>query len=656
MNEPLSPLQRAAVAFLLLLHLALGLGAVVQKSVTVDEIFHLTGGYCFNALGDFRVHPDNGVLPQRLHALPAVLMGAQPPRLEGNPYWQAADSYVLSYQFFYESGHDHWPLLLGARAMNSLFGVAVLLLVFAWARRLAGAAAGFTALGLGALSPTLLAHGPLATTDVAAALLLTASAGAFWSWLRNDGGGRLAVSAAVFGVACVTKYSAVLLLPIFGGLTVIHALTTPRSAWQPRRILLGLVAHGAAAVAIIWACFGFRYRALAPDLPTSEHFTTSWAWMLDRAGWQGSVLRAIAAARLLPEAFLWGYTHTYLGSLERGAYLAGEFSNTGWRSFFPLAFLWKSTPAELSSVLAIMAAAVLRRHRLAAWIVRLSPLLLLVAVYGGVALTSRLNIGHRHLLPLYPALFILAGVAVSRLAAWSRRPAWLGTGLGLAAQAVSALTCCPHFLAYFNVTAGGSDRAWRLLVDSSLDWGQDLRGLKIWLERQSGQPGSAPVYLSYFGSGEPAYYGLKVRRLPFVNGFKLATSYVPLEAGTYCISATTLVQVYSVVRGPWTLEWEKEYQQLRSLEPLFAEYATNPRRRAELERDAPADQWRRSWTRFDLLRFARLCHYLRVRHPEDHVGHSVLIYRLTAAEVAAATAGSLAEWQQAIERAAAGKP
>ena len=504
---------------------------------------------------------------------------------------------------------------------------------------------------LAALSPTLLAHAPIATTDVAAAFFMTASVGAFWVQLRARSVPRVLLSAGVFGLACVTKYSAVLLVPIFVLLVAVHLCTTPRTERHLGRLGAALAAHAVVAWVIIWACFGFRYHAAAPGLPPAEHFAATWNWMLDRAGWQGAVLRWTGGHRLLPEACLAGYTHTDLGSLERAAYLAGDYSNTGWRSFFPLAFLWKSTPAELAGLVAGGVAAGLGWRRLGPDLLRLAPLLALTGVYGAVALTSHLNIGHRHLLPMYPALFIATGAVVAYAAVRWHGRGWLLVGTLAGVQAIAVVGIFPHFLTYFNLFAGGPTGAWRLLVDSSLDWGQDLRGLKEWIDRHNSGAAAQPVFLSYFGSGEPAYYGLQARRLPFVNGFKLATPYVQLEAGLYCVSATTLVQVYSPLRGPWTLELEKEYQRLRSLEPLFAEYTANPPRRTELEREAPAEQWRRSWARHDLLRFARLCHYLRVRPPDAHVGHSILIHRLSAAEVAGATAGSLADWSTLIERA-----
>ena len=649
MNRPRSWQIIAGVATLLILHLGLSLWSVARQSITVDEIFHLTGGYCFNQLRDYRIHPDNGVLPQRLHALPAILSGAKPPPLEGNAAWENLEVGVVSYQFNYQSGNDHWPLLMQARIINAMFSLAVALLVFFWARALAGDGAGIVALALASFSPTLLAHGPLATTDMAAALFLNASVGAFWLQLWRPGIRWMAVSAGLFGAACVSKYSAVLLVPIMLALSALYFAVAPRETRRPRHLVASLVVHAIAAWVIIWACFGFRFAMFAPGLPGPDNFVPIWNALLEQAGWQGHAIRWMRDHRVLPGGFLWGYTQTYLGSLLRGAFLAGEYSNTGWPAFFPLAFLWKSTPAELGGFAAVMIAAGLYWRRLPPWLVRTAPLLALAAVYGIVAIRSHLNIGQRHLLPLYPILFIAIGGLVSRVASRQRAGIVLAVCV-VGAQALSAVRMFPHYLAYFNVFAGGPTNGRRLLVDSSLDWGQDLSRVKPWLDRHNPGPDAKPVYLSYFGSGEPAYYDIQARRLPFVNGFKITPPFVRLEAGIYLISATTLAQVYSPFRGPWTAEFEREFQEVRALEPLLDEYAHNPRRRAELEIDVPAEQWRRGWMRYDLLRFARLCHYLRERAPDDHLGYSILIYRLDRGEISAATAGSLDDWRRLIER------
>jgi hypothetical protein len=115
-----------------------------------------------------------------------------------------------------------------------------------------------------------------------------------------------------------------------------------------------------------------------------------------------------------------------------------------------------------------------------------------------------------------------------------------------------------------------------------------------------------------------------------------------------------LQHVYSSIRGDWTLELEREFQQLRAIESTLLAYQDDPRRRAELLRDAPAENWTTAWKRYELLRFARLCHYLRVRAPEGVVGHSIRIYRLTAEELRRAVGDSATEWQSLIERTVQG--
>ena len=125
-----------------------------------------------------------------------------------------------------------------------------------------------------------------------------------------------------------------------------------------------------------------------------------------------------------------------------------------------------------------------------------------------------------------------------------------------------------------------------------------------------------------------------------------------LSAGLYCVSATMLQQVYSPVRGNWTLGYEAEYQKLRTLETVLLAYQDDPTKRTELLREAPETNWTTAWKRFELLRFARLCHFLRVKPAITTMGHSILVFRLSADEVAAATGSSLKDWSALIERTA----
>jgi len=650
-----------AVAALLALHAALALWAVSGKSTTADELIHVTGGYAYWHLDDYRLHPENGILPQRWAALPAVFMAPPFPELKGNPYWKTSEVQAVGHPFFYETGHDHFPLLMAGRAMIVLFNVATGLLIFGWSRRLFGLPGAFVSLGLFVFSPNFLAHGALATSDACMTFFFLASVGAWWRHLHDGRHRWWWLSALVFGLACVAKYSAPLLLPMMVLMAVARAWTAPPLALWGRTFTtrggkfgaaaLSAIGHGLVAMGVIWVCYGFRYSAFNPALPPADHFIRPWEVLDLHIGLPGQVLRAFAAVHALPEAFLYGFAYVLETAQVRSAFLNGDYSTTGWPSFFPWAFALKTTLPVLAATALVAGLAARRWWRAPALVRRdlyhIAPLAALFAVYWAFSLTSHLNIGHRHILPTYPVLFVGAGA----LGAWlvSRRALPVAAAaVLLGGQVWEAARIAPHYLAYFNALGGGPENGHRHLVDSSLDWGQDLPGLKTWLDQNAD---GAPVFLAYFGTGEPDYYGIRARRLPFVNAFKIPQPYVRLEAGVYAISATMLEHVYSPIRGPWTLELEKEFQELRAVEPLFAAYVGDTQHRAELNRAATEAQWRRKWTRHDLLRFARLCHYLRARPPDAHIGYSVFLYRLSAAEVAAATAGSFSDWHALIEGA-----
>jgi hypothetical protein len=360
---------------------------------------------------------------------------------------------------------------------------------------------------------------------------------------------------------------------------------------------------------------------------------------------------------VLPQAWLAGLTQVLQHSHARAAFLNGEYSVTGWVHFFPFAFLVKTTVAFLLICLLTFGSALrsfavrLRAARFSeaiTWLRPATPLVVLFVVYWAMSLTSHLNIGHRHILPTYPFLFIVAG-SLGRWVNWGR-PLPAALVLVLASwHGVESLRIRPHYLAYFNQFAGGPDNGWRRLVDSSLDWGQDLPSLNAWLSRHN--PRNEPVFLSYFGSGEPTYENLKVKRLFSLGLTKTSTAYVPLEAGIFCISATLLVQVYSPTGGQWTDALEREYQLLRKTEPLFAEYTRNAGRRAELELTFPAERWSQLIERHEVLRLARLSQYLTLRGPDANAGYSILIFRVSADEVKRVT-GSTEDWQALIEETA----
>lgn len=654
MNAP-SLLRRPELFALLLLalHFAFALSGKREWSATSDEIAYVTAGHAYWGMNDYRLQPENGNLPQRWEGLPAWLGGAKLPP-GSNPYWSTSDVWALGHAYLYELGNDAGRILFRARAMNLCWSVACGWLVFAWSRRLFGDAGGLLSLAFYCFDPTFLAHGALATSDVCMTFFMLAAVGAWWRHLRDLSPRSGALSAVVFGLACVAKFSAVLLLPMFAIIAIVFRLTGGKL--PARRLLWSIVGHAGMAVLVIWASFGFRYAAAAPDAPARLQFINQWEPILAAVGWQGRVIGWLRDWHALPEAFLFGYNHVLAFAQQRAAFLDGEYGVTGWVRFFPLAFLYKST---LTLLLALVVAAAVTIHRwtrtAARWpadLRRVTPLLVLFVVYWAFSLTTHLNIGHRHILPIYPVLYIFVGAI-----GWRAVHAWRAAGVITlafgAAAAVEAFLIHPHELAYFNALAGGPKNGWRRLVDSSLDWGQDLPGLKRWLEANAF---GEPVYLSYFGAGDPDYYGLRITRLPFLNGFHQHHPVYQPKAGVYCISATMLQATYSTIRGDWKPENEREYQTLRSYEAAMAEHDTEVKRYDIFDPIPTGDMtWDRVWRRYDELRFTRLCYYLRVRHPDANIGHSIFIFRLSQAEIDAAVNGSLRDWTGAIEAAVRNK-
>jgi 4-amino-4-deoxy-L-arabinose transferase-like glycosyltransferase len=639
-----------------LFHAVFALTATTEKSTTADEIGHVTAGLAYNTRGDFRLDPPNGNLPQRWAALPMAAAGITLPSVNENS-WQTADVWEYGHALFYEQGVRSDEFLWLGRGMITLFSAATGALVFFWSRSLFGWPGAFVSLIFFVFSPTLLAHGALATSDVVMAFFFLAAVGAFWRHLEKPGAVNAALSAITVALAFVAKFSAVLLPAMLAIIAVVWAATQRKARGGPSvilRLARTTLLHVVVSWLVIWTFYELRYSALSPEF-TPQASVPDLRSLIPESGWK-KVLGPFFDYHLLPEAWLFGLAQVLQFSQYRGAFLNGQYSTAGWFWFFPFAFLVKTTVPFLLACAGIFASGL--RSRWVGWraggftgvvagLRPATPLIVLLLIYGVVSLTSHLNIGHRHLLPLYPPLFIAAGA----MGPWleRRRPlAATFVFILLGWQGIESLRIRPHYLAYFNQLVGGPVNGWRHLVDSSLDWGQDLVTLQHWLRQNN--PQNEPVFLSYFGSGEPAYEGLQVKRLYSLGLPARPTNVVPLEAGIYCVSATILVQVYSPTAGKWTDDFEREYQQLRVVEPLLSKYANKVNGRKEMDLIMSPERWRSLLERYETLRIARICQYLRVRPADGNAGYSILIYRLSAEEIRRVT-GPASEWAALIDEA-----
>ncbi|MCP4589359.1 MAG: glycosyltransferase family 39 protein [bacterium] len=668
--------EGAAVCGLLTVHFLLAVSSIRDKTCTYDEVAHLTRGYSWWRLDDMRLTPNHPPLAHAWAALPLLDDHLKFPSLEQKA-WYESDVFSLGKQFLYRSGNDPDAMLGQARTMIALLSVALGAVVFCWAKRLFSTTGGFVALVLYTFSPTVLASARLVTTDLCVSLFFMLAIGGVWWFLHRVSLASVLCSTAALAGLFISKMSAVLIIPMGLGLLVVRLLSSRplevrlgrervrqvRRRWQMGLIyLVGMLGYVLVVWAFIWATFGFRYEAMVDPVAGRDRFGTPATPPAEQTVWEfqsrsiptcGAAIDWARERRLLPEAYLYGFLYTMQAARGREAFLDGERRLLGWWYFFPMCFLYKIPLPIMGIMLAAVAAVLAKKPKPSGadppnkvgvdertvWrgLYRTAPLWVLMGVYWGFAITSNLNIGHRHVLPTLAPMFVLCGAAGAWLSA-SRR--WMRATVGglLALLMMASLSIWPHYLAYFNTIAGGPSQGYRHLVDSSLDWGQDLPGLKRWLgEHRQGER----VHLAYFGTGNARHYGIKARSLP-PHLRKPRTGDYTWRGGIYCISATRLQQIYLLKQSRWTEKNEQDYRRLLAEMDAFAETPDDQAARESFIQSRPKGFSKR-FKKFQKLRFGRLCACLRQREPDDHVGYSILIYRLTDEQVRAALHDAIPE-------------
>lgn len=693
------------VAVLLGVQLALGYASAWNKSPVYDEPAHLFAGYSYLRTGDFRLMPSHPPLAEMLAAAPLLTCEANLPDVASpdSPAageWDRGAQYRLATRWLYHCGNNPDRILRLARApmllLTALGGLGLYLIT----RRGLGTTGGLIALVLYAFSPSMLAHARWVTTDLPVAVFFLLATYSFWRLTACLSVGRFAAAALWTSALFVTKFSAVLFVPVAVLLVALRValrwelglslgrcrgrtVAAGRRARRAAYTLVACAALGVVVVAAIWACHGFRYLGPRAD---GFHYavygvsqfqgTADQAWhrlAADRHGEPAPGRRVVlwaARHRLLPEAYLYGLLYTLKSAESRFAYLRGRISTVGWWYYFPYVFAVK-TPLPLPLLCAVGAAGWIAyarspqpQHRRAAGEL-LWPAVIFLAVYALASLTSSLNIGHRHLLPVYPFLFVLAAGST-----W-----WIGRAQGrvlpkvlvallLVCHAGASLRTYPHYLPYFNVLAGGPTHGWRYLSDSNIDWGQDLIHLRRHLDAHPELvPPDRRLKLAYFGTADPEYYLGPVEHLPswpFMPDENLAE----VSPGLYAVSVTQLTELYLFELGPWSADHQRRLEALLAArrdvlsagdDPEALAHAVRRHRQSLAELFPP--ETREAFLRdpdlyaqfFDALaveadrtitdlRFLQLVIYLRGQEPLARVGHSIYLYHLSDQDLGAATA------------------
>jgi 4-amino-4-deoxy-L-arabinose transferase-like glycosyltransferase len=540
------------VAIFVVVFVALSIEPTFDRSATFDEPLHLTAGYAALAAGDFRIDPTHPPFSRMWAAAPLVAMPAAPidtsavDRVSGWSWLLQSVAFSRAY-LYDQSGAD--GLLHAGRLMTVVWGIVLGVLLFRWAHEWLGFWAGVLALLFYTTSPNLQAHASLVTTDLPVTCFFFGAIYAYWRWTRTPGPGPLAGLLVCTGLAVVTKFTGLLLAPALVVLLAMGIVGAARMPWQRGAALAGALL--ASTVLVIWTVYGFRY---APsDSP-------GWLFHLDEtplARTNAPVLSAVGgwidAHRLLPNAFTEGLLMSEGASQSQAMYLAGEYSRQGWWYYFPVAFLLK-TPLAIVLLAGVGVYAAVRRH------IRPGVMAFLAVPVGVVmvfAMTSGINIGVRHILPVYPFVILIA--AAGACEAWARAPAGRAVTVGLMIfLGAQFARVYPHTLTFFSQIVGGSAQGIQYLADSNLDWGQHLKLLKTWMDER----GVSHVNLAYFGTADPDYYGIDATLLPGTPVFDDIRISKPVLPGYVAISVNMLSGQYLAP------EWRYYYRPFLDLAPV----------------------------------------------------------------------------------------
>jgi hypothetical protein len=560
-----------AVACLLIVFAAELFLSIRKESQTFDESAHIYSGYSYWKSGDFGINPEHPPLVKLIAALPLLRLHltVQPPP----PIFFRAASAVAGIQFLYSQNawQDADALLSRARVATSIFAFALASLVFAASYEMFGAGAALLALFLLVFEPNILAHGALVTTDVGLTCLLFAAVYAFYRYVKQRSALRLVVCSLVTGLVLATKHSGLLVFPILFVLAALEVAqcyvkpepgnggtTTAGSCGRQAIGLLGALAVIAViSVTLLWAFYGFRYQAR----PGNMEITPPTAAFLQQLHQplQAHLIGFAERHHLLPESYLYGLTDVAsLNHEGRPAYLLGKLYPEGRWFYFPVAFVIKSTLGFLLLlVLAFVAAAKgIRGARIRREILFLAipPL-----IFFAAAMASKLDIGLRHILPVYPFLIVLAAAGAWSVARQSRF--WAVTiAVLFAFHAVSSLRAYPNYLPYSNEIWGGPSNTYKVLADSNVGWAGGLKGLREYINNHH----ITQCWLAYDGPVNPEYYHIPCAPLPTLFSFLLRRGQ---EAVPEQIQGPVFVGALELPGFDWGPDDMNPYEQFANVHP-----------------------------------------------------------------------------------------
>lgn len=487
------------IVLVLLAVMAANLFAVIKrKSITADEIVHIPAGYYHLVAANYTLNNEHPPLVKIWAALPLLfLQPNEPPLAEPGNENSFARTHALDGDFWTANAREFEAISFWTRLPMIVLTLVLGWLIFIFTKELSNPRAGVLAVAFYSLEPTVLAHGRIVHTDLPAALAYLLFILALYRYHRLPSFRSVFVVGVVTGVALVTKFSLVVVGPVFVVAMGMWILRASSHGLTRGKIVRHALVASFVALAIINLAYRFQRQAIIPaDL----------AWIAARTPEHAqaivSGIRGLSV--LFPTYYLFGIYNVALHNhFGHATFLLGRYSDLGWWYYFPVAFALKTTLAFLGLAIAGLLwgfwRLLVRRE------VKLVFLLAPIAAYAAVSLTSRINIGVRHFLPVYPFLFILAALLVDQwLSVWKwRYLAGILIAMLFTAMGLEAARAYPDYVSYFNQLRGDQPR-WRFLSDSNVEWGDDVKEAAAYLRargetRVSGATAAGWLTFRFFG-------------------------------------------------------------------------------------------------------------------------------------------------------------
>jgi hypothetical protein len=515
----------AAVLLILIMAIEVGF-STRQQSPSWDEGDHIYAGYMNWINGEYTLNPEHPPLVKLVATLPLVPLDLKIAPRQGRYFKDEAyfggRELIFRNDPKYGGKYSSDTLLLRVHLAAMSFGIVLAAVLFFAGKEMFGVTAGLITLTLFVFDPSILANAPFVTTDTGAACGFFATVYMFYRFVKQMTWKRAAVCGAVLGLSLAAKHSTIVLFPL---LTMMAAVELG-SRWRKskklptidiKNVAIGLGIIGAVALFVLWGIYSFRFH-MHPNNVTMAPLNVEVRPLSKAMQW---FILFCAQYHLLPESYLFGLVDVQGVGEAWPTYYMGKIYAHGIWYYFPTVLVVKWTVGTLVTIALafwVFASGKIRQSR------EIFFLAFPAAFYLAIAMAGPLNMGVRHILPIFPFIFMLLGAAGAWLLKRSKPWAYVIVIL-LAAHAVESLRSFPNYIPFGNVLWGGPANTHKYFSDAAVDWAQQLKWTKQWIDEHNVKECSFVYFAAPFLL--PSDYDIPCKMMPTFD-----TSYIQeLEVG-----------------------------------------------------------------------------------------------------------------------------